>query len=518
MNMRIICDLNEIIATIKNDNNAYSSIYFFQYGISKHRNNAVFEHVRASHIKYIIISNPSNINDFTRLVDDLMSIDVKHEKIIYITDDLYKIKSQIAACVYEYTQPKIFGVTGTDGKTSTCIFLAQMLAAKFLKVGYIGSIGVKIFEFHPETSKFTMKNFYECEVSSLTTPDAFTLHRILRDLSVNGIQYATLEVSSHAIAQSRVNEVVFESLGLTNITSDHLDYHHTVEEYFSTKVNFLKDFITNTDKYIVLNRDVEYYSKIVDCLCTDRVRYITYGENEESDISIGEFNPSKDVTFNIKVCNHIVHFLHRFLPFFQIQNITCAFGLLVASFMNDDDVIELINTVAKNIQNIIAPPGRCEVVCHKNNTDSIVIVDYAHTSHAILTLLLETKNFMVRSDRFAADSKIIIVFGCGGDRDSTKRSVMGQICHEYADICIVTDDNPRSEDPGNIRKEIMTTCINGISIANRQEAIQYGFNLLEKNDILIIAGQGCDRYQTSDGSFTSDPEEVLKCNSVLKIN
>ncbi|AWD33354.1 UDP-N-acetylmuramoyl-L-alanyl-D-glutamate--2,6-diaminopimelate ligase [Candidatus Fokinia solitaria] len=517
MNTHIICDEEEIIATIKNNGSTYDSIYFFQYSTEESRNNEAFERILAS--QYVIISNPLNIIEFEKFINKLMNIDVLNEIFIYISKNIYETKSKIAACLHNHIQPKMFGVTGTDGKTSTCIFLAQILATKFLKVGYIGSIGVKIFEFHPEISKFTMQDFYENDVSSLTTPDAFTLHKILYDLSASGIQYATLEVSSHAIAQSRVNEVVFEAIGLTNVTSDHLDYHHTVEEYFATKASFLKTFVKNTDRCVVFSRDIECYPEILQFLRADKSRYITYGQNEESDITIEEFHIGKDVIFNIKNVkshNHVVHFTHHFLPLFQIRNIACAFGMLISAFFKHDELIELINVAAKNIQNIIVPSGRYEVICTKHDTNSVVIVDYAHTANAMLTLLLEVKNFIMCDSNFNENSKVIIVFGCGGDRDRMKRSVIGRVCHEHADICIITDDNPRSEKPDDIRREIMTSCVNGISIADRQEAIKYGFELLGKNDILVIAGQGCDEYKINNKLVTSDAEEVLKCNNMLR--
>lgn len=380
-------------------------------------------------------------------------------------------------------QPKyIMGVTGTNGKSSTVHFIREILNLLGKKAVSIGTLGV----------------LGSLEIASkLTTPSIIEMHKILHKIAENNIDYVALECSSHGIEQSRLDKVNFTACAFTNFSQDHLDYHHTMEEYFKAK---LRLFDLMKKGYAILNVDIPEYEDLLD-YCLDRKHKVTcYGKFADQlakyNIVIDSITPygsAQKVSWNIE--GYLYETTLNLVGEFQVYNVACAIGLLMACRINFAEIMPLLSQL-KTVT------GRMELVATHN--EASIFIDYAHKpdalEHALKTLRIATKN------------KLYVVFGCGGDRDQSKRPIMGKIAKDNADIVIVTDDNPRSEDPSAIRKEILTDCDKAVEIADREEAIKYAISSLKPGDNLVIAGKGHENYQIiGDKTIEfSDSQKVLE--------
>ena len=383
---------------------------------------------------------------------------------------------------YLYNQkPKyITSATGTNGKTSIVNFYQQIIANCGYKSCSIGTLGVKSNddEFNKLWSAF----------SGLTTNDAITTNKILFSAKEHGIEHVSLEASSHGIVQNRLLGIKFSSIALTNISHDHLDYHASMEAYKSAKLSLFCDkymsdackIITNLDeeileKYnpVILGKNFHY--KIIDkSLCGTAVEF-----------------EHKDKKYNFKT---------SLIGEFQINNLIISMLMAQNSGIDMDDVCNSINQI--NPIN-----GRMQKIQYKNN---FIFIDYAHTPDGLDVVLKELKSLKKDS------AKIISVFGCGGDRDKSKRPMMGAIASKHSDVVIITSDNPRSENPKSIIKDIMVGCENDaieiIEIEDRECAIAAAISLLSENDIILIAGKGHEEYQIINDKkiFLSDENIVMK--------
>jgi UDP-N-acetylmuramoyl-L-alanyl-D-glutamate--2,6-diaminopimelate ligase len=380
-------------------------------------------------------------------------------------------------------QPKyIMGVTGTNGKSSTVHFIREilnLLSKKAVSVGTLGVLG-------------------SLEISSkLTTPSIIEMHKILHKIAENDIDYVALECSSHGIEQRRLDKVNFTACAFTNFSQDHLDYHHTMEEYFKAKLQL---FDLMKKGYAILNVDIPEYDDLLH-YCLDRKhKVICYGpfadQRSMHNIVIDSIEV-RDTTQKVSWDIDGFHYetILNLVGEFQVYNVACAIGLLMACGISFAQIMPLLSEL-KTVT------GRMELVATHNGAS--IFVDYAHKpealEHALKTLRLATKN------------KLYVVFGCGGDRDQGKRPMMGKIAQNNADVVIVTDDNPRSEDPSIIRKEVLASCDVAIEIADREEAIKYAISCLKPGDNLVIAGKGHEHYQIiGDKTIEfSDSQKVLE--------
>lgn len=406
------------------------------------------EEALSSGAKYIVISN-----------DLYMTLNFIDEVHIIPVENVAKVWGFIASLLYKDMPHIIVGITGTSGKTSIAYMYSQMMAMLKKECLYVGTLGAMIIK--SDLSVDHIEN-------TLTTPDAMDLHRIL-----NGYDNACIEVSSHGIDQNRIHYIPFTVAGFSNLSHEHLDYHHNIENYYKVKESFFLNY--NVQKF-VLNTDDFYSRRIIDQLSDENV--LTYGSAANASLMLIDYLPSKMIIFSYE--DQIYSIRTNILGEYNIYNFLCAIGMMLQSGFT-------INEILRVASNVKLPEGRLEkiVVNGKN-----VFIDYAHKPDALKKVLIALRELNDASN-------IWTVFGCGGNRDSEKRPIMGQIASELSDVVIVTDDNPRNELPEKIRKEI----ISGISsckyfeIENRKTAIKYAVNNAKKNDIILIAGKGHEKYQ-----------------------
>ena len=373
---------------------------------------------------------------------------------------------------------KLIGLTGTNGKTTTTFLIKQILEAVGKKVGLIGTvqnmIGDKIYP-----AKFT-------------TPDPYELQKLFSMMVEDGCEYCVMEVSSQALAQGRVNGLRFALSAFTNLTQDHLDYHKTWENYFDAK----RILFENSD-IAVTNADDENGLRIIDGLEFDKV--ITYAVNTNSASYVAKnvsFKPN-GVEYEL-VGDNIGRCICPIPGRFSVYNSLCAASCALALGISFNEVLQAIGKT-KGVK------GRIEVVPN-GGRDYTIIIDYAHSPDGLENI--------ISSLREIAKGRVVTLFGCGGDRDKTKRPKMGKIAAELSDFCIVTSDNPRSENPSDIIKDILVG-MQGITtpyevVENRKEAIAYAIKNAQKDDIILLAGKGHETYQIlPTGTIHFDEREAV---------
>ena len=375
-----------------------------------------------------------------------------------------------AAALWFGAQPdNMVAVTGTNGKTSVANFTRQIWMALGHAAINIGTTGVEGAWDAP---------------SPHTTPEPITLHRILAEAAAAGVTHAAMEASSHGLDQRRMDGVRLRAAGFTNFTQDHLDYHHTFEAYFAAKAGLFDRLLTE-DGTVVINMDDPRGADIAAIADVRGQRTITVGHAAGNDLCLlgQRFDATgQDLRFSWGDQTHQLR-----LPLiggFQADNVALAACLAIASGSSPREVFALLPQL-KGVR------GRMQLAARRSNGAS-VFVDYAHTSDALETALKALRPHVM--------GRIIVVFGAGGDRDTTKRPLMGAAARDNADVLFVTDDNPRSEDPATIRAAIMTACPDANEVGDRAEAILMGVDALGPGDALLIAGKGHESGQTIAGS------------------
>lgn len=401
---------------------------------------------------------------------------VENEIVVSDTRELYA-----DMCAKWFGNPanslKLIGVTGTNGKTSITYMLKSILEHAGHKVGLIGTIQNMIGDEIIET-----KN---------TTPGVYELNRLFSLMKEKGCDYVVMEVSSHALDQKRVCGLMFEAAIFTNLTQDHLDYHITMENYLEAK----KRLFTMC-KTAIVNSDDEYCNLLTDGL---ECKVVSYSLSDESTYSAKavKYLPTS-VEYELVSNNILNHIKFNTGGRFSVYNSMCAVVTALELGFS-------IDAVADAVESIKGIKGRAESVPTDRNFT--IIIDYAHTPDGLKNIL---KTF-----RDCEKNRVIVLFGCGGDRDKTKRPIMGGIAARYADYVIVTSDNPRSEDPDAIIKDILVgtnTSNTPIKvIANRIEAIKYAVSIAQAGDIIVLAGKGHETYQIlNTGIIHLDEREVVK--------
>ncbi|OPZ78827.1 MAG: UDP-N-acetylmuramoyl-L-alanyl-D-glutamate--2,6-diaminopimelate ligase [Alphaproteobacteria bacterium ADurb.Bin438] len=299
------------------------------------------------------------------------------------------------------------------------------------------------------------------------------MHKIINDITIQGCTHLALEVSSHAIDLHRTSSLRFDKVGFTNLSPDHLDYHKSMEDYLNTKLKLF-----NNDLPAVVNADIPEFEKIK---AISRGRVLSYGKNGEDLKILSRIAKETGQEIEALIFGKKYQLNLNVIGDFQAMNLLLAIGL---ASINNRNVLENLEDIVPLLK---APDGRIDFVASLKNGAS-VYVDYAHTPDALEKLLKALKPH--------ASNKLAVVFGCGGDRDKTKRPIMGKISNDLADVAYVTDDNPRTEDASEIRKEIMETATKATEIGNRKDAIEMAIANLEAGDILVIAGKGHETGQT----------------------
>ena len=370
----------------------------------------------------------------------------------------------LAAARFYLRQPQtIAAVTGTSGKTSVAAFTRQIWSTLGFQAASIGTVGVVA----PKGERY----------GSLTTPDPVELHHTLAQLAGEGVTHLALEASSHGLDQHRLDGVRIAAGGFTNLSRDHLDYHPTIEAYLAAKLRLFEDLIVDGGTAVVGVDDC-YAGQVVDAARKRRLKVMTVGEQgEDIKLAGGAIEGFAQVI-------DIAHDGRRYkvkLPLvgaFQVQNAALAAGLAIATGA------EPAHTFAA-LEHLTGAKGRLELVGNRNGAP--IFIDYAHKPDALKKALASLRPY--------AKGKLTVVFGAGGDRDIGKRPIMGRVAVEGADKVIVTDDNPRSENPAAIRAAILADAPGAVEIGDRAEAIRQTIADLKAGDVLLIAGKGHETGQ-----------------------
>ncbi|WP_150266275.1 UDP-N-acetylmuramoyl-L-alanyl-D-glutamate--2,6-diaminopimelate ligase [Paenibacillus tepidiphilus] len=370
---------------------------------------------------------------------------------------------------------RMIGVTGTNGKTTTTYLIERIMEDHGIKTGLIGTIQMRY-----DGQNFPMSG---------TTQEALELQRTLHDMTQKGVQCCVMEVSSHALEQGRVKGTDYRTAIFTNLTQDHLDYHHTMEEYRAAKGLFfsrLGNVISpwkEERKYAVLNADdpaSAYYS------AQTAAEVITYGIDNKANVRASQISiTSKGTFFHVETFKGETDISLRMVGKFNVYN---ALAAITAALLEDVPLAE----IKASLESVPGVAGRVEAV--DAGQDFAVIVDYAHTPDGLENVLKAVREF--------ATARVLTVFGCGGDRDRTKRPLMGKIAAKYSDVVLVTSDNPRTEDPLLILKDIEAGLTEaGVAeeryemIPDRREAIGKAIEMASHGDVVLIAGKGHETYQ-----------------------
>ncbi len=402
-------------------------------------------------------------------------------------DDPRQALARMAAAFFG-PQPRVMAaVTGTAGKTSVASFLRQIWAHSGEPAAMLGTTGVVA----PGRTEY----------GTLTTPDPVALHRLLADLASEGVTHAAMEASSHGLDQRRLDGVALSVAGFTNLGRDHMDYHPTMEDYMAAKMR-LFDALLPRGAPAVIFADDPWSERAVEVAERAGARVLTVGRK-------GGFLCLKRVEHLRDKQIAEVHMDGRIfevhLPLagdFQVSNALVAAGMAIASGTSADHAMAAL-------EHLVGASGRLELI-GSTPDGAPAYVDYAHKPEALENVLDAVRPFTT--------GRVIVVFGCGGDRDRGKRPIMGEIATRLADVVIVTDDNPRSEDPAAIRAEIMTAAAQATEIGDRADAIRQAVAMLKAGDTLIVAGKGHEEGQTVGDKVLpfSDHTEIRKALEDLK--
>ena len=388
-----------------------------------------------------------------------------------IVKDTKRTMAAIAAAFYDEPSKELnlIGVTGTNGKTTVTHLIQKILEENNEKCALIGTLGYKL----SSTDKY--------KDAKHTTPQPPELQRDLRLMADSGIKNVVMEVSSHSLEQNRVGFCCFNGAVFTNLTQDHLDYHITMKNYFKAKAILFENL--KKGDFAIINADDEYAGDFISVI-PEGVRIYKYGVKNNADIKAENIDFSVDgakltVSFNSKSREITLHLNGMF----SVYNALAAFAAAIAMGIDD-------NVIIKALENTKSVAGRFEIVSKR----PLVIVDYAHTPDGLESVLKAARELTPKT------SNLICLFGCGGDRDTTKRPKMGKIADNLADKVVVTSDNPRSEDPQLIISDIMagikTVDTQRIFVEpDRREAIKFLKAISNPEDVIVIAGKGHEDYQ-----------------------
>ncbi|MGO1469103.1 MAG: UDP-N-acetylmuramoyl-L-alanyl-D-glutamate--2,6-diaminopimelate ligase [Tissierella sp.] len=418
------------------------------------------------------------VEDDIEIMEDITIIKVHNslDALAYFAGKYYNLP---------WRQMEFIGITGTNGKTTTSYILRDIFINNKNKVGLIGTIGAVIGD-----EKLPLLN---------TTPDSLEIERKLVQMEKANIDYSIMEVSSHALNLRRVRYIDFNIGIFTNLSPEHLDYHKTMENYFNSK----SKLFSKTNKFNIINADDSYGDRLTKENL--KVPFITYGIEKRAHIRASdiEYYLNKTV-FTLNILNKKEKMELNFPGKFNLYN---ALAAISCSIIYGID-LEIIKSSLKNIKPI---SGRLEFI--ENDKNLNVIIDFAHTPNGLEETLKQIKLFAI--------GRLIVVFGAGGDRDKEKRSIMGELAGRHSDLAIVTSDNPRTEDPLNIINDIIkgikkTNC-NYIEIKDRKKAIEYAINSCDKDDIILLAGKGHEKFIEINGEKLPFDEKEIVLNTIKSL-
>ena len=377
----------------------------------------------------------------------------------FVVNDISKSLSKLLFQLKKYPPRNLVGITGTNGKTSVVSNIKQIVSIVGKKIKTYGTLGY-------------YKNLKKIEDSILTTPEYDILYQKAFSRKKNNYEFV-FEISSHSITKKRIKDLPINIAALTNISHDHLDFHKTLANYKKTKLKLFFKYL-NKKGIAVLNDEIKNINNVKKRISNRQIKILTFGSNK-SDIFVYTNNKNT----NLKIYNKNFKIKKINYNKFELSNLSCSIACCVAMGIN-------INSIVKSIIFIKKPEGRLQKVSSNKNVPKIYI-DYAHTPDALKNILI--------SNTSKKNNKPNVLFGCGGDRDKSKRKKMGIIANRYANKVYITDDNPRNEDPSKIRRTIINSCKKAIEVPGRRNAIKKAINELNLNEILIIAGRGHEKKQ-----------------------
>ncbi len=402
-----------------------------------------------------------------------------------VTDPAPRRRLALMAARFHHAQPDtVAAVTGTNGKTSVASFIQQLWTLLGHRGAAMGTLGITAAGWDSGPG--------------LTTPDPVRLHEMLAALKRDGINHLALEASSHGLDQSRLDGVRIAAAAFTNLSRDHLDYHATMDAYLESKLRLFDELLCDGGVAVV-DAASPQHGRIAEIARRRGLRLITYGR-DGGDISCREA-PLDAGGWSLSIDIMGAHFdTELALPgAFQVTNALCALAVVVGCGADP-------RMTAPLLSRLVGVPGRMQVA-GRRASGAPVIVDYAHTPDALETVL--------RAARAHADGRLIVVFGCGGDRDAGKRARMGEIAARLSDLAFVTDDNPRGEDAASIRRQILDACPDAVEIGDRGAAIRAGIEALGAGDVLVVAGKGHEQGQIV-GDQTLPFDDIAVARSAIQ--
>jgi UDP-N-acetylmuramoyl-L-alanyl-D-glutamate--2,6-diaminopimelate ligase len=390
----------------------------------------------------------------------------QHDNITVIeSDNPRQDFAHFAAAFYQPQPETVVAVTGTSGKTSVVEFTRQIWHHLGMRSASLGTLGIV----SQELTRY----------GSLTTPDSASLHADLRDLATRGVTHVALEASSHGLDQHRLDGVHLAAAAFTNLSRDHLDYHPNMHSYLTAKLRLFSELLP-ADGTAVLNEDIPEYPALATTCGQRDLKTLRYGSSTEAELRLLERTPSPNGQVLDLMINGVGFRTELgLIGSFQAMNVLAALGLVIGSGASEGQAVAALDQLR-------GVPGRLEKVA-TTASGGTVYVDYAHKPGALETMLLAIRPHVT--------GQLVLVFGCGGDRDQGKRPLMGEIAARLADRVYVTDDNPRSEEPAKIRAAIMAACPGATEMGDRAAAIARAIGSLHEGDVLVIAGKGHETGQ-----------------------
>ncbi|MBE0614195.1 MAG: UDP-N-acetylmuramoyl-L-alanyl-D-glutamate--2,6-diaminopimelate ligase [Burkholderiales bacterium] len=397
----------------------------------------------------------------------------EREKIVVLrVRDIRGFYARLAAEFHCGRPATIASVTGTNGKTSTVCFLRDLWSESSHNALSLGTLGLQARD----------KSHSSLE-AGLTTYDAKTLHIMLGELErAHGVTHLAMEASSHALDQQRLAGLTFDAAGFTNLTQDHLDYHPSMQAYFHAKLRLFNERLKSDGVAVINTRDT-FGSRIAAEMRSRGTRVIAYGEaGGDADLLVLERIPHvQGQTLKLSAFGTSYEVDAPVAGAFQAENILCAIGLAAGTGVP-------VGRAIAGIARLAPVPGRLELAAVLGN-GAAVYVDYAHTPDALDNVLRSVRPHV------GPRTRLHVLFGCGGDRDPGKRPIMGRIAGELGDCVWVTDDNPRTEDPDSIRRQILSGATSATDAGPRREALERALSALNPGDVLVVAGKGHEDYQ-----------------------
>jgi UDP-N-acetylmuramoyl-L-alanyl-D-glutamate--2,6-diaminopimelate ligase len=403
-----------------------------------------------------------------KLMNHIESRDYFNDAVWIVSERPRQIFAKLTSKFYGTHPQNCVAVTGTAGKTSVCSLVLQLWKQLNIPSASMGTLGL-----HHSTEDLVMEY-----ASTLTTPDPVSMHKCLAQLKLRGTDHIVMEASSHGLDQNRLDGLRFKIAAFTSFSQDHLDYHPTMDSYFLAKLRLFKDLITK-DGWAVLNADIPEYDALMDACVMRNHPIYSYGQHGQY-MRLKSMNINKNGQQLVLVINSVEHVLQfPLMGRTQVYNLMCAMTIVITMGAK-------LEAVLKAVESVVPIPGRLNFAGQHPN-GAMIYVDYAHKPQALELILKDMRHY--------CKGRLHVLFGCGGDRDKDKRAIMGRIAYDYADVVIITDDNPRTEDASSIRQQVLSGCDTALEIGDRKQAIELAIKHLTPEDILIIAGKGHEKYQ-----------------------